>query len=148
MKSLFLFLQIIILNIFILGIHHNSFAQCDSDIYTSQALKTLGKGFTFVKAYKVDGKNGTRKQIEYTCVMNKDNSYMMRVASKDGAANGIIVTLYDSQRNELAINQVSNKSFGGWTFKCGATGVYYITFTFKDSPSYCGGAVLGFQLTN
>lgn len=133
---------------FYLSINFSALAQCDSEIYTSQALKTLTTGFTFVKAYKVDGKEGTRKQIEYTCVMNKDNSYMMRVSSKDGAANGIIVTLYDAQRNELAINQISNKSFVGWTFKCGATGVYYITFTFKDSPSYCGGAVLGFKITN
>jgi hypothetical protein len=120
-------------------------AQCDSEIYTSQALKTLAAGFTFTKAYKIDGKEGTKKQIEYTCVMNKDNDYMIRVASKDGGSHGIIVTLYDAQRNELATNQISNKSFTGWTYKCNAAGIYYITFTFKDAPSFCGGAVMGFK---
>jgi hypothetical protein len=129
-------------------ISFSAFSQCDSEIYAAQALKTLGTGFTFVRAYKIDGKEGTRKQIEYTCVMNKDNSYMMRVASKDGAANGITVTLYDAQRAELAVNQLNNKSFNGWTFKCTTSGIYYITFTFKDAPSFCGAAVLGFKITN
>ena len=143
MKHLFL-----VLVSFCLTMSFQASAQCDAEIYTSQALKALTPGFTFVKAYKIDGKEGNRKQIEYTCVMNKDNDYMMRLASKDGVSNGIIVTLYDPQRNELATNHISNKAFVGWTFKCSATGVYYITFTFKDAPSYCGGAVLGFKIAN
>ncbi len=133
---------------FLMFMSFSAFSQCDSEVYAAQALKTLSSGFTFVRAYKIDGKEGTRKQIEYTCVMNKDNSYMMRVASKDGAANGIVVTLYDAQRTELAVNQFSNKGFNGWTFKCTASAIYYITFTFKDAPSFCGAGVLGFKITN
>jgi hypothetical protein len=64
---------------------------------------------------------------------------------KDGGAQGMIVTLYDSQRNELATSHVNNKFFPGWTYKCKATGIYYLSFTFKDSQSYCGAAVLGFR---
>lgn len=138
-----------LLIVFFMFFNFSAFSQCDTEVYTAQALKTLSSGFTFVKAYKIDGKEGTRKKIEYTCVMNKDNSYMMRVSSKDGgASNGIIVTLHDAQRNELAVNQFNNKSFNGWTFKCPSSGVYYITFSFKDSQSYCGAAVLGFKITN
>jgi hypothetical protein len=133
--------------IFLMFSAFSAFSQCDEEAYTAQALKTLGAGFSFIKPYKIDGKGGTRKQIEYTCIMNKDNSYMIRIASKDGATNGIVATLYDSQRIELATNLVNNKFFNGWTFKCPATGVYYITFTFKDATSYCGAAVLGFKIT-
>jgi hypothetical protein len=120
-------------------------AQCDSEIYTKRAFQTLSTGFTFVKSYKVDGKNGIRKQIEYTTVFSKDTNYMIRMAGKDGGVQGMIITLYDSQRNELATSHVNNKFFPGWTYKCKATGIYYLSFTFKDSQSWCGGAVLGFR---
>jgi hypothetical protein len=120
-------------------------AQCDSEVYTAKALRTLGTGFTFVKSYRVDGKNGVRRQIEYTSVFSKDTNYMIRMNGKDGGVQGMIVTLYDSQRNELATSHVNNKFFPGWTYKCKATGIYYLSFSFKDSQSYCGGAVLGFR---
>jgi hypothetical protein len=120
-------------------------AQCDAEVYSAKSLKALATGFTFVKSYKVDGKNGIRKQIEYTCVFSKDTNYMIRMSGKDGGAQGMIVTLYDSQRNELATSHVNNKFFPGWTYKCKATGIYYLSFTFKDSQSYCGAAVLGFR---
>ena len=120
-------------------------AQCDSDLYSQKSLKALPPGFTFVKSYKIDGKNGVRKNIEYTCVFSKDTNYVIRMNGKDGGPNGMIATLYDSQRNELATSHFNNKFFPGWTYKCKATGIYYLSFTFKDSQSYCGAAVLGFR---
>ncbi len=122
-----------------------AFAQCDTEIYIEKALRAMPKGFTFVKSYRVDGKGGIRKQIEYTCVLSRDTDYVIRMSSKDGGVNGLRVTLYDAQRNELASSFVNNKLFPGWTFKCKATGIYYLSFTFKDSQSYCGGAVMGFK---
>jgi hypothetical protein len=122
-----------------------AFAQCDSELYSNKALKALQAGFTFVKSYKIDGKNGVRKNIEYTCVFSKDTSYMIRMESKDGGPNGIVATLYDSNRQELATSHVNNRFFPGWTYKCKATGIYYLNFSFKDPTSYCGAAVLGFR---
>jgi hypothetical protein len=122
-----------------------AFAQCDSEQYSQKSLKALTPGFTFVKSYKIDGKNGVRKNIEYTCVFSKDTNYMIRIQGKDGGATGIVATLYDQQRNELTTSYVSNKFYPGWTYKCKATGIYYLLFTFKDSESYCGAAVLGFR---
>jgi hypothetical protein len=122
-----------------------AFAQCDTEIYTERALRILPQGFTFVKSYRVDGKNGIKKQIEYTCVLSRDTNYAIRLSSKDGGVNGLKVTLYDSQRNELATSFANNKLFLGWTFKCKTTGIYYLSFTFQDSQSYCGGAVMGFK---
>jgi hypothetical protein len=120
-------------------------AQCNAELYNNIALKQLSPGYTFVKSYRIDGKAGQRKKIEYTCVFSKDTNYMIRMQGKDGGAQGLIATLYDSKRNRLAQSYVNDKFFPGWTYKCTATGIYYLSFTFKDSKSYCGAAVLGFR---
>ena len=58
----------------------------------------------------------------------------------------VVVTLYDQTRKELATNldKKSNKILPGLGYKCGATGVYYMSFHLKDASS-CGLSVLGFQ---
>ncbi len=120
-------------------------AQCNAELYNNKCLQKLQGGYTFVKSYRIDGKNGARKKIEYTCVLSKDTNYQLQVQSKDGAAVGIIGTLYDSKRNRKASTYYNNKFYEEVTYKCRATGIYYLTFTFKDSKSYCGAAVLGFR---
>jgi hypothetical protein len=141
MKNLIALLAVV----FSLAFISTASAQCDSELYSTKCIKSLPPGFTFVKSYKIDGKNGIRRNIEYTCVFSKDTNYVIRMAGKDGGPNGIIATLYDAQRNELATSHFNNKFFPGWTYKCKATGIYYLSFTFKDSQSYCGAAVLGFR---
>ncbi len=140
-QSSFLFL---LLNFCVL-LSYTTQAQCDTEALNNKALKSLPKGFVFLKSYKVDGKAGMKKSVEYTCVMNADTQYALHIASAEGNANGIIATLYDSQRTELATSNINNKFFQGWTFSCKATGVYYLVFSFKDSQNYCGGAVMGFK---
>lgn len=120
-------------------------AQCNAELYNNRCLKQLQSAFTFVKSYRIDGKGGARKKIEYTCVFSKDSNYQIQIAGKDGGAQGLIATLYDSKRNKKASNYYENKFFTNWSYKCRATGIYYLSFTFKDSKSYCGAAVLGFQ---
>ncbi len=135
----------ILLTMSLLLVGFGATAQCDDDVQAAKAIKELENGFIFMKTYRVNGKEGQRKQVEYSCVLNKDTNYMLRLVSKDGKANGIIVTLFDAQRNEVATNHINNKLFEGWTYKSGATGVYFLTFTFKDSQSFCGGAAMGFK---
>ncbi|MGF1533108.1 MAG: hypothetical protein ACFCUI_05360 [Bernardetiaceae bacterium] len=119
-------------------------AQCDTGTLTSIALNKLGD-HTFVKSYRIDGRDGKRKTIEYTCVFSKDTDYRIRIASKDGGANGIIATLYDSKRNQVGTSFISNKFLNGITYKCEATGIYYLKFEFHNSKNFCGAAVLGFH---
>ena len=123
----------------------STYAQCNAELYNNKCLKNLESGFTFVKSYRIDGKGGARKKIEYTCVLSKDTNYQLQVQGKDGAAQGLIGTLYDSKRNRKATTYYNNKFFEHVTYKCRATGIYYLTFTFKDSKSFCGAAVLGFR---
>ncbi len=131
--------------IFFLAFVNTSFAQCDSELYSNMALKKLSEGFTFIKSFKVDGKGGIRKEIEYTCVFSKDTQYKVIMEGKDDGATGIVVTLFDAKREQLATSFNNNKFYAGWTYHCKATGIYYLRFTFKDSHSFCGGAVLGFK---
>ncbi|WP_027003900.1 hypothetical protein [Hugenholtzia roseola] len=123
----------------------NAQAQCNAELYTNLALRQLAPGYTFVKSYRIDGKDGQRKKIEYTCVFSKDTNYMLRMAGKDGGARGLVATLYDAKRAQLTSSYYNNKFYDGWTYKCNATGIYYLSFTFQDSQSYCGAAVLGFR---
>lgn len=108
-------------------------------------MKNLEKGFQFSKSYRVDGRGGARKRIEYTCVFSKDTNYQIQISSKDGKSEGIIATLYDSRRNRVISTFYNNKFLPGFTYKCKATGVYYLSFTFKGSKSYCGASILGFR---
>jgi hypothetical protein len=143
MKKLF-----VLFSIFFAVLAATSFqanAQCNAELFNNMALKLLPPGYTFVKSYRIDGKNGDRKKIEYTCVFSKDTDYIIKMSGKDGGPNGLIATLFDSKRAQLATSYFNNRFYEGWTYKCTATGIYYLSFTFKDSKSYCGASVLGFR---
>ncbi len=138
------FLLGVLLAVFV-GISTQASAQCNAELFISKALQNLAPGFTFVKSYRIDGRNGTRPKIEYTCVFSKDTNYTLTIFSKEGGSQGIIATLYDSRRNQMVSNFSDNKFYQTLNYKCRATGIYYLTFTFKDPSPYCGGAVLGFK---
>ncbi|AZQ62588.1 MULTISPECIES: hypothetical protein [Flammeovirga] len=120
-------------------------AQCNAELYVTKSMKELNPGFQFSKSYRIDGRNGTRRKIEYTCVLAKDTSYQITISGKDGGAQGLISTLYDAKRRRIISSFYNNRFLGTWTYKCTSTGIYYLSFTFKDSKSYCGAAVLGFK---
>jgi hypothetical protein len=120
------------------------FEKCDIEAYKANALSYLPKGFTLSKSYNVDSRI-CRKINEGILTLHKNVDYVIRLATKDGGFYGMIVTLYNAKREELMTSIVDNKQFNGWTYRCKQTGIYYISFTFKDSQSHCGGAVLGFR---
>jgi hypothetical protein len=120
-----------------------NWAICDEDKLKLQALQSLPKNCTLIQSYNINGKGCKRN--EATCLLSRDMDYVVRIASQDGGFHGIVVSLYDEKRNEIITSSVNNKFFNGWTFKCKTTGIYYLSFTFRDSQSYCGGAVMGFK---
>ncbi|GAA4838381.1 hypothetical protein [Algivirga pacifica] len=140
-----------IIGLFVIGVMAFFFApqqvnaQCSTELYVTKSMKALSKGYQFSKSYRIDGRNGTRKTIKYTCVFAKDTSYEIAMRGQDGDAEGMIATLYDAKRNKQITSFIGNKFHNSWRFKCTATGIYYLHFTFKDSKSYCGAAVLGFK---
>ena len=87
---------------------------------------------------------GNRSTIEYSYVFTKGTQYMINLCS-GGNSDDIVVDLYDSQRNKVASSMVNGKTASAISFPCKATGIYYLSYTFKQSNTYCGGSSLGFR---
>lgn len=120
-------------------------AQCDADEYAEACIPNLKEGFNFVKSYEIDGEDGDRNKVEYSYVFAKGTQYMLNLCSASTDTDGIVVSLYNSSRKLVSTSDANGKLYSAIAYPCNATGIYYISFTFKGSNKYCGGAVLGFK---
>lgn len=122
-----------------------SMAQCDAESYTNACIPKLADGFNFLKSYSIDGKGGAKDKVEYSYVFTKGTQYMINLCSKGESVDGIVVTLYDSQRNQVASSKYNGQYISAIAYPCNTTGIYYIQYTFEGSNSHCGGSALGFK---
>ena len=113
------------------GFSFAAFGQCNSDLYSEKSMKNIAPGFLYEKSYRVDGKGGRTAKVEYTCILSKDTNYSFTMNSKDGGSNGMVFSLFDQKRNKVASNFINNKFFTGIQYKCNATGIYFLNFTFQ-----------------
>jgi nitrous oxidase accessory protein NosD len=120
-------------------------AQCNADLYSEKSIKGISPGYLFEKSFRIDGKGGRAQKIEYSCILSKDINYTLIMNTKEGGATGLVFELYDAQRNKVATNYINDKFFAGIEYKCRSTGIYFLSFSFKESPSQCGAAVLAFR---
>ncbi len=142
MKKIVTLLSILAL---LVGKSNDSFSQCDPNGYTESCISKLNDGFTFLKSFKIDGEAGSKSKVEYSYVFSKDTQYFINLCANGANTDGIIVTMYDSNRKQVGTNFLNNSFYPAFIYPCNATGIYYITFTFKDSKNFCGGSVLGFK---
>ncbi len=140
MKKLIYF----ILSVFMLGASDVA-GQCNAENLSSQCIPKLAGGFNFLKSYKVDGAGGAKDKVEYSYVFTKGTQYMINICAPAQPTDGIIVSLYDSQRNKVASSKFNGQYLAAIAYPCNATGIYYIQYTFDGSASYCGGSALGFK---
>jgi hypothetical protein len=121
-------------------------AECDAKTYKDRCIKGLPEGYTFLKSYTIDGKAGIRKKVEYSYIFSKNTNYLVMLANRDAQTKGVTVTLFDSNRRQLATSFAKGKYYPAMAYKCNATGIYYLTFNFDTAaPDYCAGSVLGFK---
>ncbi len=120
-------------------------AQCNSGQFAESCISQLSDGFNFVKSYEVNGEGGAKDKIEYSYVFAKGTQYFMNICSDSESTDGIVLSLYDSNRKKVGTSFANGNLNKGIIYPCNATGIYYITFTFENSKNYCGGAVLGFK---
>lgn len=120
-------------------------AQCNPEDFTAACVPKLASGFNFLKSYKIDGEAGGKSKVEYSYVFTKGTQYFINICSPGAATDGIIVSLFDSNRNQVATSKIDNQMVNAIAFPCSATGIYYIQYTFEKSASYCGGSALGFK---
>lgn len=134
-----------LIGLFVSASVNTSKAQCDADKHCESCITQIEDGFTYLKSYKIDGEGGGKNKVEYSYVFTKGAQYFLNVCTGSGDADGIVMTIYDSTRKMVGTNYVNGKFFPAIKYPCSATGIYYITFTFENSSSHCGGSVLGFK---
>ncbi len=120
-------------------------AQCDPDLHSNACIPKLTTGFNFLKSYKIDGEGGGKEKVEYSYVFTKGTQYMINLCSGGEVPDGIVINLFDAQRNKVATSKIEGQFISAIAFPCNTTGIYYIQYTFDASTQYCGGSALGFK---
>lgn len=118
-------------------------AQCNAESFSTQCIPKLAAGFNFLKSYKIE--KGGKEFVEYSYVFTKGTQYMINICAAGQSTDGIVVSLFDSNRNKVASSKVNGQFISAIAYPCNTTGIYYIQYTFDGSTSYCGGSALGFK---
>lgn len=118
-------------------------AQCNNEQYVAASVGAMVQGYSLLKSYKIDGEKDLEK-VEFSYVLTKGTQYMVNIKEKNEAPS-TVVTLYDSKRNKIATNKVSGNILPAIVFSCGATGIYYIQYTFEPQSERCAGSSLAFK---
>lgn len=118
-------------------------AQCNAESFSTQCIPKLAAGFNFLKSYKIE--KGGKDFVEYSYVFTKGTQYMINICAGGQSTDGIVVSLFDSNRNKVASSKVNGQFISAIAYPCNTTGIYYIQYTFDGSTSYCGGSALGFK---
>ena len=117
--------------------------QCNAENLSTQCIPKLASGFNFLKSYKIE--KGGKEFVEYSYVFTKGTQYMINICAPGENTDGIVVSLFDSNRNKVASSKVNGQFISAIAYPCNTTGIYYIQYTFDGSSSYCGGSALGFK---
>lgn len=120
-------------------------AQCDVNKFVDNCNGKLASGYTFLKSYSIDGASSGK--VEQSYVFSKDTNYLITLCSEAESADGMVVTLYDSQRKQLisSHDKKNDRYLPAIGIRINATGIYYLTFTFEGGGPKCGGSVVGFK---
>jgi hypothetical protein len=132
----------IVLSVFVLSTL-DVIAQCNSEALSNQCIPKLATGFNFLKSYKIE--KGGKEYVEYSYVFTKGTQYMINICASVAPTDGIVVSLFDSNRNKVATSKVNGQYIAAIAYPCPTTGIYYIQYSFDGSTTYCGGSALGFK---
>jgi hypothetical protein len=120
-------------------------AQCAPEEYSMNCIENIREGFIYLKSYNIDGKKGIANKVEHTTIFSKDVKYVLNICTGSTDADGIILTIYNAGRETMASTVGEDGISSELEFNCNKTGIYYLTFTFQDSRSSCGGCILSFK---
>jgi|SRR5690606_6011713 hypothetical protein len=135
-------ISFIVLSIFILSTLE-VIGQCNSEELSNKCIPKLSTGFNFLKSYKIE--KGGKDYVEYSYVFTKGTQYMINLCAPGEGTDGIVVSLFDSNRNKVATSKISGQYITAIAYPCNTTGIYYIQYSFDGSTNYCGGSALGFK---
>src|SRR3982751_136067 len=106
-------------------------AQCNAENLSTQCIPKLATGFNFLKSYKIE--KGGKEFVEYSYVFTKGTQYMINICAAGQATDGIVVSLFDSNRNKVATSKLNGQFISAIAYPCNTTGIYYIQYTFDGS---------------
>lgn len=145
MKKPFYSFQIVLVAISLLLFSFASNPPCESDEFVDSCAPALGE-FVFIKTFNVNVDKPGNK-TEYSYVLSRDSEYKVVVCDQNDPGKKMIVNFYDRSKKLIATNYLkSNKKFYPTiTYKCAATGVYYVEAFFEGDKCGCGINILGFK---
>lgn len=143
MKSLII--SVFVLSLFAFKSSDKSTLACNAEGLSNDCIPKLANGFNFLKSYKIDGEGGSKGTVEYSYVFTKGTQYMINICADGQNTDGIVVNLFDGNRNKVASSKINGQFISAIAYPCNTTGIYYIQYTFDGSSSYCGGSALGFK---
>ena len=120
---------------FIILPHLTIRAQCVPGTLSRECINSINEGFIYLKSYRIDGQDNSRERIEYTAVMSKDTQYAFKICTSLDGADGIVLTIYDANRNVIISNREESVIDPELNYMCASTGIYYIRFTFYESTN-------------
>jgi hypothetical protein len=121
---------------------NTAISQCNPSEMVTACPSNIPTGFTFVKSYELSAVTNATKRVEKSYVFSKDMTYSLAFCKE---APNVVVKIYDSNRKEVATNHYNDKVLSTFGFQCGATGIYYMAFSFENANQDCGAAVLAFK---
>ena len=118
---------------------------CDAEVLCKECIPRLPADFNFIKNFMIDGQGGSREKVEYSYVLTRGTQYLVNLCAGDKTADGIVMSLYDANRNLIVSSKAGKQYVTALAYTCSATGIYYIQYTFEGSSSFCGGSTLSFK---
>lgn len=135
-----------ILFIFVfLTISFSFYDKCDLESLFEKNITNL-QPYTFIKKFDIEI-NKRENKIEYSYVFSRDSEYKIIVCDLNNEGKKMIINFYDRNHKLVMSNFVksSKKQFPSISYKCSATGVYYMEAFFEDGNTGCGVNILGFK---
>ena len=82
---------------------------CNTKAFTDAAINKLPRGYTFLKAYPIDGRGGSRKSVRYSYIFSKNSTYTVRLKNSHPKNVGVRVTIMNSRRKKNSIELCKRK---------------------------------------
>lgn len=138
-------LGVIITLIVICSFNSSSKNGCDLDaLFEAEAVNL--QPYTLIKKFDVSvQKNG--EKTEYSYVLSRDCEYKILICDLNKEGKKMVINFLDRNKKLISSNYLksSKKIFPSITYKCSATGVYYIEAFFEGEERGCGINILGFK---
>ena len=138
-------LVIMVIIIALISMFSKLYAQGEPSNQADKYNTVLPAGFNIIKTFAVKDGGSSMGKVEYSYPFTKDTQYIVNISSADASNEGIIITLYDSNRHKLVSSDGKDRDLSSIIFNCKMTGIYYITYTFENTMKFCGESILGFK---